>query len=61
MQFDQRIGDGETEARSLHAIDHHCGGLFEWPTQPHKVLGGDAGAIIRDGKMDELRDRSGAD
>src|SRR3984885_11642069 len=59
MQFDQRIGDGETETRPFHSVYHARARLFEWPTQPDEVFRRDSRAIILDGEMDKLGADSG--
>ena len=47
MQFDQRIGDGEAEARSLHAVGHDTFALLEWPAQARNVLGPDEWRVVQ--------------
>ena len=61
MQFDQRIGDGEAEARTLHAVGHDDVALLERPSEPRDVLGGDARPVVLDVEIDLLADDLRAD
>ena len=57
VQFDQRIGDREAEARAFHAVGHDGVGLFERPPEPLDVLGRDARAVVLDVEIDPVGDR----